>query len=170
MMLTIVLALAMLAQSAGADRLDAFVAQVDRDWPGETRQQAITTDSLRLMADAIAAVAARVRLDSPRVAGRLEQLREETERYAQGTPGTERQSGQLRRTFLTGVDVMAALIDRIDEGRELEARVSALQRTARSLDDDDPVLVQPDVIERYFRHAGEILKLVDAGAAGARMR
>jgi hypothetical protein len=170
MMLTVVLALSLQAQTPAAGTLDAFIAQVDREWPGESRQQAITTDSLRLMADAVAAVAARGRIDSPRLARPLQQFREETERYAKGKPGTERQSEQLRRTFLTGVAVMEALTERVDEGRTLKARVSALERAAKSLDDDDPVLRQPDVIERFFRHAGEILKLVEAGAPRGQMR
>ena len=46
----------------------------------------------------------------------------------------------------------------LDVPREPTAHLNALERAAKSLDDDDVLQRQPDVIERFFHHAAEVLK------------
>jgi hypothetical protein len=153
------------ATPADDSALREFIEQVEREWPGESHQQALTADSLMLLATAIVSVAERRRLASPDLLRQVEALREQTGAYRASTPGRLDQTERLRRVFIAGADIVDGLVEAAGlEKRPVDPRLSALRRAAESLDPALVPLRQPDVIERYFHHAAEALKRVDRGA------
>jgi hypothetical protein len=123
----------------------------------------LTADSLKLLIDAIVSVAEHKQLSSPQVRLAVELLRRSTDDYRAGRPGTLEQSERLRQTLKRAADLVESLIDRAGlEKNSVEPRVSAIHRAAESLDEDMVLRRQPDVIERFFHHAGEALRRVDA--------
>lgn len=151
--------------------LRTYVEHVAREWPGESAQQALTGESLTLLADAVGSVAERKQLSSPQVRLAVEQLRRQTAEYQVGTPGTLEQSKRLRRTFATAAELVASLVDRAGlEQQPVDPRLSALGRAADSLDDEMLLRRQPDVIERFFHHAGEALRRIDTAGELGRWR
>jgi hypothetical protein len=141
----------------------AYIDQVEREWPGESAQQALTADSLTLLADAIASVADRQQLTTPQVRLAIEQLRRQTQAYRAGTPGTHEQAKRLRRTFKETAALVDSLVARAALKQEpVDPGLAALARAADSLDDDMLLRRQPDVIERFFHHAAAALRRVDA--------
>lgn len=143
-----------------AQAVETFVQHVDREWPGESQQQALTRDSLRLLADAVADLARRHKLSSSEFERELQALRDATARYAAGTPGDASQSRQLRKTLETAADLVRTLAVHTGAASSIDARLNALERSAESLDRDQPLRRQPDVLERFFHHAAETLKAV----------
>lgn len=162
------------AGDAGPARQDAavndpalrdFMAQTDRERPGESYQQAITVESLSLLASAIASLAqqngAQVRL-----ADDIARLRANIRGYRAGLPDDERQSARLRRTLVQA----SGLIDRLvaearHERRASDPELNALRRAAESLDQDQSLGGQPKVIDRFLGHAAAILQRLDHRAA-----
>jgi hypothetical protein len=131
--------------------LRIYLDQVAREWPRESEQQALTSESLTLLADAIVSVAKREHLTSPRVRLAVEQLRLQIKAYGAGTPGTLDQSEQLRRTFHTAAGIVASLVDRAGlEQEPVDPRLSALARAADSLDGSGSVGL---AISRSYRPA-----------------
>jgi hypothetical protein len=145
-----------------AQAVEAFVEHVDREWPGEAHQQALTGKSLNLLVNAIESVAQRRQAASAEFVGELQEIRDETAKYTGGTPGDLAQSRQLRKTLRAAADIVQTLAVRTGIASSMEQRLNALNRAARSLDDDQPLRRQPDVLERFFHHAAEILKTIDA--------
>jgi hypothetical protein len=145
--------------------LTEYRQQVQREWPGESHQQALTTDTLRLLAAAIGAVAERRTEAWPELASRLERMRADTEAYRLGQPGTLDQSAALRRIFMNTAGLITELVERAGVAeRPVDPRLSALHRAAESLAPDMLLRRQPDTLERFFHHAGEALHRVDHGA------
>lgn len=141
--------------------LRAFVEQVAREWPGESHQQALTVASLTLLADAIKSVAERRRLSSPRVAQGVDELRSQTRAYGAAAPSDGGQGVRLRQAFVTASDLVAHLVNAAGIEKEpVDPRLSALRRSAESLDTTQSLRRQPDVIERFFHHAAEALQRV----------
>jgi hypothetical protein len=156
-----VFAQSLASQGTSPQAIDVFVQHVDREWPGEAHQQALTGESLNLLLNAVEVLAQRRNATSAEFARSLQQVRSETGKYGAGTPGDLSQSRQLRKTLRTTADVVRILAERTGVADSIEARLNALDRSARSLDDDQPLRRQPDVLERFFRHAAEILKAMD---------
>ena len=141
--------------------LQAFVSQTDREWPGESRQQTITVESLTLLADAISSLGKRHGLEA-RVAGDLATLRAGISRYQAGKPGTVAQAKQLRRTLIDAATAIERLVSEAEAERHpRDGRLNAIRRAAESLDGGALLLRQPDVIERFFHHAAEALKRLE---------
>ena len=148
------------AQSSAA--LQKLADYVAREWPGESHQQAITTTALTLLADAVEARAAEPAARGADLAPDIERLRRQIDEYRSGKPGDLRQSRLLRRTLLDASSVIERLLTRLDARRQpRDARLNALERAAKSLSENAPVIRQPDVLEHFFRHAVEALRRLD---------
>lgn len=142
--------------------LRLFLEQVDREWPGESEQQAITVKSLELLADAIGSVARRKQLPLPDLESSVRELRELTERYRAGRPDDLVQARRLRDTFVSAADLIDRLLTSAGlQKKPVDPRLGALHRSAESLDAALTVRRQPDVLERFFTHAGEALRRIE---------
>jgi hypothetical protein len=141
--------------------LRAFIEQTDREWPGESDQQAITVDSLVLLANAVASLA-RQKGIHVRLADDVAQLRVNIRGYQAGLPEDERQSARLRRTLVHASGLIQRLLAEANqERRPSDPALNALGRAAESLDVDQSLRRQPDVIERFFGQAAAILQRLD---------
>ena len=149
------------AQSADArTALQSFVAHVEREWPGQAEQQAITVESLNLLADTVRSIASARGQLTPDTLTVLDRLRTETQRFASGKPDNTTQSTQMRHVLTTATDLLARLA--ASAGTETQSRLAALRRAADGLDARQPLFRQPDVLERYFHQAAELLSDVAA--------
>jgi hypothetical protein len=151
------------AQSAAASdaALRAFVEQTDREWPGDSDQQAITTDSLVLLTNAIASLAQQKGV-LVHLADDIAQLRANIRGYQAGSPGDQRQSARLRRTLIHASGLIQRLVAEANHQRRAsDPSLNALRRAADALDADQSLRNQPDVIERFFGHAAAILQRID---------
>lgn len=141
-------------QRQDADAVQAFVQQVEREWPGESAQQAITAESLRLFAEAVRIVG---KENAP--IAELDKLTRLTESYAANKPDAPDQPRRLREALLAATNVADRLIAVHGAAGEHNARrLAAMRRAAESLDLKQPLRRQPDVIERVFHQAAEILQ------------
>ena len=143
------------------ESVDAFVQHVDREWPGEAHQQEVTRTSLDLLARAVEDMAQQKNVQSERFTRELKMMRDATTAYAAGKPGEVSQSRRLRKTLEAAAEVVQTLTERAGAHDALKARLNALERSAGSLEPDDPLRRQPDVLERFFHHAAEILTALD---------
>lgn len=158
---TIVVAMMCSAQvTVENPKLRTFVEHVDREWAGDSHQQAVTVTSLRLLADAVEAVGRRS-ADHASMDREIAELRAMTGEYDRGTPGDPQQSKRLRKTLLGASQIVARTVTAAGLASRPDPRLSAMQRAARSLDDDAPLRRQPDVLERFFQHAAEALRRFD---------
>jgi hypothetical protein len=148
--------------SASDPALRLFLEQIDREWPGESEQQAITVASLELLADAIGSVARRTQLPLPNLERSVRELRQLIERYRAGKPDDLVQARRLRETFVEAADLIDRLLTSAGlQKKPVDPRLGALHRAAESLDTAMTVRRQPDVIERFFSHAGEALRRIE---------
>jgi hypothetical protein len=148
------------AQSgAHQDRaLGAYRNYVDREWAGKAYQHSMTREALTLLMNALDSVAQRRELTSPQLTRSMHDVRPLIAAYDAGAPDHVGQSARLQRVFLAITDVVERLVDASGLLREpIDPRLSALRRSAESLDLRAPLRRQPDVIERFFHHAGEAL-------------
>lgn len=153
------------SQEAGSAEspVKQFARQVDREWPGESQQQDITVDSLRHLMRAIESLLPTGPDDSTtRFERSRRQLVDAIAAYREGIPGEIGQAKRLRKVFLEASDLIAAMARDLARVESRNPRVSALRRSARSLDDDQRLLRQPDVIERFFDHAAAVLLSIEA--------
>lgn len=142
---------------------------VNREWPGESHQQAVTSTALTLVADAIEASAARQRLGRRDFVANIVRLRQQIGEYRTGTPGDLKQSRRLRRLLIDTSSVIEQVLESAGaRQRPRDARLNALERSAKSLSEDAPVLRQPDVLEYFFRHAVELLERLEQPSGRAR--
>ena len=151
------------SQSAAASdhALRAYVEQTDREWPGESYQQAITVDSLVLLANAVASLAQQKGI-LVRLADDVAQLRVNIRGYRAALPDDDRQSARLRRTLIHASGLIQRLLAEANQQRRhSDPALNALRRAAESLDIDQPLRRQPDVIERFFAQAAIILQHLD---------
>lgn len=140
--------------------LRAFIEQVDREWLGESHQQAITLESLQLLMNAIETLMARD-APAPGIKTDLATLRNETQRWADGKPDSAAQSEHLSRIFVKAAALLSRLGEESDAPEDaLKPRLAAIRRSAEALDPKRPPRSQPDVIERYFHQAAEILRQI----------
>jgi hypothetical protein len=141
--------------------LRAFIEQADREWPGESYQQAITVDSLVLLANAVASLAQQKGV-LVRLADDVAQLRANIRGYRAALPDDYRQSARLRRTLAHATGLIQRLVaEASQERRPSDPALNALRRAADSLDVDQSLRGQPDVIERFFGQAAIILQRLD---------
>lgn len=147
--------------AASDPALRAYVEQTDREWPGESHQQAITVESLVLLSNAIASLAHQRGINA-RLTDDLAELRANTAVYRAGSPEDPRQSGRLRHTLIQAGDVVQRLVSEADgQRRRDDPALNALRRAADSLDVDQSLRQQPDVLERFFGQAAAILRSVE---------
>lgn len=163
-----ILSVAQQSTTAAAGATHKLADYVNREWPGESHQQAVTSTALTLLADAIEANAMRPSAARDDVAADVVRLRRQIHEYRTGTPGDLKQSRRLRRVLISA----SSLIERVLESanarqRPRDPRFNALERSAKSLSEDATVLRQPDVLERFFRHAVEVLQRLDGASPGA---
>ena len=141
--------------------LRAFIEQADREWPGESYQQAITVDSLVLLANAVASLAQQQGI-LVRLADDVAQLRVNIRGYRAALPDDDRQSARLRRTLVHASGLIQRLVAEANQQRRpSDPALNALHRAANSLDVDQSLRRQPDVIERFFGQAAIILQRLD---------
>jgi hypothetical protein len=141
--------------------LRAHFEQVERESPAESAQQALTADSLTLLADAIHSFAERKQLSSRRSAWRQSNCgalppriaavsrARSSNRNGGGEPCNTRPTWCSRSSIATG-------------SSRSRSTHGCLHRAAASRDDDPVLRRQPDVIERFFHRAGEALRRIDA--------
>jgi hypothetical protein len=140
-----------------------FMAHADREWPGTAQQQAQTADTLDWLAAAIQSLATtKLPADSDR-AKRIQEFRALIKEFSSGNPERTDQALVLRRTFATGAALIDDLVTAVELDRSARRRVSALRGVAESVDPGRPPRRQPDVVERYFHQASELLRRVDRG-------
>jgi hypothetical protein len=145
--------------------LREYLTQIDREWPGESHQQSITSKSLLLLADAIASVAERRHIATPTLRQELDKARALTREFDRNAPDRADQAEHLRRTLLAFSEILDRLVTAAElERTPVDPRLSAIRRAAESLDPSLRPRRQPDVLERFFRHAGDALRRVDHGA------
>jgi hypothetical protein len=155
--------------SVSEPALRLFLEQVDREWPGESEQQAITVKSLELLAAAIGSIARRKQLPLPNLERSVCELRELTERYRAGRPDDLVQARRLRETFVSAADLIDRLLTSAGlQKKPVDPRLGALHRAAESLDASLTVRRQPDVLERFFTHAGEALRRIETADVARR--
>jgi hypothetical protein len=138
--------------------LRAFLEQVDREWPGESRQQSVTVESLTLLASTVESIAKARQKLTPDIITGLDRLRTETHKYERGVPSDLSQSTQLQHVLITAADVLRRLAGAGADTEPERSRLAALKRSAESLDRRAPLRRQPDVIERFFHQAAELLR------------
>jgi len=136
------------------------VEHVDREWAGDSQQQIVTVTSLRLLADAVEAVGRRS-ADHASIDRDIAELRAMTGEYERGTAGDPQQSKRLRGTLLAASQIVERTVKAAGLAGRPDPRLSAMERAAKSLDDDAPLRRQPDVLERFFHHAAEALRRID---------
>ena len=57
-------------------------------------------------------------------------------------------------------ELMADLNNKLPRQDQIaQPRIDALERSADAIERDDPLRQQPDVVERFFRHAAEALRV-----------
>jgi len=135
----------------------AFIQQVEREWPGQAAQQALTVESLRLLGDAVESLASPQQKSAQEFMTVFARFRTETRRFESGTPDDIAQSANLQHAFITGVDLMRRLVGAKAEMEPAKTRLAALRRSADGIDRKQPLRRQPDVIERFFHQAAELL-------------
>ena len=136
----------------------AFTAQVEREWPGARQQQAITVRSLILLADAVHSLAAARQLLTPELLTVLDRLKTETQRFQSGTPDDAAEHTlRLQHALLTATDLLGRVAGPDSDNEAGRARLAALRRAADGIDRRQPLQRQPDVMERYFHQAAELL-------------
>jgi hypothetical protein len=142
--------------------LRAFVLAAEREWPGESLQQAMTAEALGLLANAVISVAERKKVAMPELPRDIQELRRQTTAYANGPPDSAGQTERLRQAFTSAADIIDELVEAAGlEKRPIDPRLSALRRAAESLDPASTPRRQQDVIERFFHHATEALQRVE---------
>ena len=142
---------------------------VNREWPGESRQQAVTSTALTLLADAIETSAARQRAGTRDLAADIARLRRQITEYRTGTPGDLTQSRRLRRLLIDTSSVIEQVLESAGaRQRPRDARLNALERSAKALSEDAPVRRQPDVLEYFFRHAVDLLQRLEQPIGSSR--
>ncbi len=147
--------------AASNQALRAFIEQADREWPHESYQQSITVDSLVLLANAVASFAQQKGI-LVRLADDVAQLRVNIRSYRAALPDDDRQSARLRRTLVHASGLIQRLVAEANQQRRpSDPALNALHRAANSLDVDQSLRRQPDVIERFFGQAAIILQRLD---------
>ena len=141
-----------------------FMAHADREWPGTAQQQAQTVDTLDWLASAIQSLATTKLLPDPDRTKRIQDFRALLKEFSSGNSERTEQALVLRRTFAAGAALVDDLVTAVRLDRSARARVSALHRAAESVDPARAPRRQPDVLERYFYQASELLRRVDRGA------
>jgi hypothetical protein len=143
-----------------------FAQQVHREWPGESHQQAVTESSLTHMFAALESLLAPDPGARERFQPELNRLKAATKEYGYGPPGEKIQAKRLRKIFRDASDLIEDVAERLSDDEGNEPSLNALRRAARSLEDDEVLLRQPDVIERFFDHAAAVLIRVESNRAG----
>ena len=138
--------------------LRSFIEQVEREWPGDARQQAITVESVTLLANTVESIASSRQALTPDLRTVLDRLRTEIRRFETGTAGIATQSVQLRHVLTTATDLLARLAGNDAAKEPAKSRLAALRRSVDGLDGKTPLRRQPDVLERYFHQAAELLR------------
>ena len=143
-----------------ASPVQTFARQVERDWPGESQQQTLTVESLKHMSVAIESLLT----GSQKTTFENDFLRvtSDIRTYASGIPGELVQAKRLRDVFQAASELIVRMADRLAQLDRRDPNLSAMRRAARSLDDDQMLLRQPDVIERFFDHAAAALVKIEA--------
>jgi hypothetical protein len=162
-----ILSVALQSATVASGATHKLADYVSREWPGESHQQAITSTALTLLADAIEANAPRPSPGQRDLAAEVVRLRQHITEYRTGAPGDLKQSRRLRRLLIDA----SALIEELIESsgvrqRPRDPRLNALERSATSLSEDAAVIRQPDVLERFFRHAVAALQRLDDAPDG----
>ena len=86
-------------------------------------------------------------------------IRRDVRRLYSRRSTAEAQIKKRRELFVAAAGLMTAIHAQLPaEYRVPAPRLEALERAADSLDVEDPLLKQPDSVERFFRHAAETLK------------
>lgn len=147
------------ATRASADeRLSAFEEYVDREWPGKSYQHSITAESVRLLVEAIEGAGNELDHPDADLKPRLSRMRTAATEFRDGNANDPQQTKRLQQLFLAAADVMDRLALAARERDEVVRRLAAMRRSAGSLELARPLPRQPDVIERFFRQAGEVLR------------
>jgi len=150
-------------QSATASdpALRAFIEQTRRDRPEEPLQQASTAESLTLLASAVSSMAQQ-RGALVRLADDVARLRADIRAYRAGSLDAPQQSARLQRTLTQASLLIHRLVaETRHERRASDPELNALRRSAESLDHEQSLRKQPDVLERFFDHAAAILQRLE---------
>jgi hypothetical protein len=149
------------ASSEGDQSVRAFVEQTDRQRPADSNQRSITVGSLNLLDKAIESLAQRGGAQV-RIADDIARLRVNIRGYQAGVSDGGPQSARLRRTLVQASGLIERLVTETSHVRRpRDPELKALRRAAESLDESQSLRSQPDVIERFFRHAASILQRLD---------
>lgn len=160
----IVLTLTLFTATQSASTLAAvtmFTTNVDRTWPADDREPFVTVEALRLMETAAAAIADEGKVNTGKVKDAIADLtkaRESLEAHA----SDDEHSRLTREALLTGHEMVEALVESQRAARDTRQKLSELKRAAESLDRKKPAREQGEVLQRYFRHAAELLRAMIA--------
>ena len=162
-----ILSVAPQSTTAPAGATHKLADYVNREWPGESHQQAVTSTALTLLADAIEANGTRQSLEKRDFAADVVRLRQQINEYRTGKPGDLEQSRRLRRVLIGASSLIERVVESADaRQRPRDPRLNAVERAAKSLSENTTVLRQPDVLERFFRHAVAALQRLDGESGG----
>lgn len=111
-----------------------------------------------LLVSALEAVVIGQRLDDG-LLDRAHRLRREVREVYQERATSDRISDR-QELFEDVAELMADLNNKLPRQDQIaQPRIDALERSADAIERDDPLRQQPDVVERFFRHAAEALRV-----------
>lgn len=157
--LTLILAAAAQAPSTMA-AVAIFNVNVDRKWPVDEREPAVTAEALRLMEAAVQAVIEERKLDAPKLRQSISAFTQARE--ALGRTAEDKDRAPLVRDALLKGRMMAESVASAT-GLSDEAtrqRLAGLKTAADAFDRARPVRDQADILERYFRTSSELLHAI----------
>jgi hypothetical protein len=146
-----------------------FAANAERSkWPADEREPFVTAETLRLLEAAGRAIAGDWKVDTGKVHGSITAFAS-ARAALDGKAGDEDARPSLARDALvkgtTMITALAAAIDRDDA--TTKQRLSALKKSAESLDRKRQLRQQADALERYFHQASELLRAISVTPTSA---
>ncbi len=171
MMRTLALALTVVTLAQSPSTLAAvavFTANVERKWPADEREPAVTGEALRLMDAAARAIAEDAKIDSGKIRQAMDGFA--AVRKAMDTPARSEDDRTLvvRDALAKGAMVVEAVaVARRREDPKTKTQLGELKRAAEAVDRKKQLRQQGDLLERYFRQAAELMRALQVPDAPA---
>ncbi|MBW3628239.1 MAG: hypothetical protein KY464_02975 [Gemmatimonadetes bacterium] len=136
-----------------------------RDPSAMSADHRYTSSCIQSLLGSVDAILQRSDLAGVDVRAHLQAARERAQQLARSAPRSTDHAGMTRDAF----QAITAVLNGIQDARypDLDAQVSAIEETVRSIEAGTNLLDQREPVQRFFLQAGDLLTAIGGGAAGS---
>ena len=124
-------------------------------------QHQYTADCIQRLSGSIDAVINRPEVINANVQQRLDNFRQQAERLRASSPQATTHANIVRETFVSAADLLNTVQEeRYATAADIDARAIGVRQAAEAVQATTPLLEQREAVQRFFREAGETLRMI----------